>query len=247
MRVALEPIAPRKRRLTVIVETPGGYIEEVERIVAVLRKLYRVVDFIVPSEAMSAGTVLVMSGDAIWMDYASVLGPIDPQVERPGTGQFVPALGYLEQYNRLIQKSRDGTLTTAELAYLIQRFDPAELYSYEQAKDLSIALLEEWLVKYKFRYWKRTETHRRKVTKEMKVARAKRIGEQLNQTDHWHSHSRGLSMTVLRGKLNLKIDDYGIHPTLGPAIRSYYALLRDYMARMGHDLVVHTNRTYHGH
>lgn len=157
-------------------------------------------------------------------------------------------LGYLEQYSRLIQKSRDKTLTTAELTYLVQRFDPAELYSYEQAKNLSIALLEEWLVKYKFRDWKRTETHKRRVTKAMKVARAKKIGEELNNTDRWHSHSRGLTMSVLRSQLNLKIDDYGTHPTLAPAVRNYYVLLRDYMMQMGHHtLVVHTNRAYHGH
>ena len=38
--------------------------------------------FIVPDRAMSAGTVFALSGDAIFMDYFSVLGPIDPQVER---------------------------------------------------------------------------------------------------------------------------------------------------------------------
>jgi len=33
---------------------------------------------------------------------------------------------------------------------LIQGFDQGELYYYEQARELSIALLKEWLVKYKF-------------------------------------------------------------------------------------------------
>jgi ClpP class serine protease len=95
---------------------------------------------------MSAGTVLVMSGDTIHMDYASTLGPIDPQV-RNRAEQWVPALGYLEQYDRLVEKSKAGTLTTAELTYLLQNFDPAELYQYEQERELSIALLEEWLVR----------------------------------------------------------------------------------------------------
>ena len=34
-----------------------------------------------------------MSGDAIFMDYFSVLGPIDPQLPKGDT--MVPALGYL--------------------------------------------------------------------------------------------------------------------------------------------------------
>jgi ClpP class serine protease len=52
---------------------------------------------------MSAGTVLVMCGDNIYMDYFSVLGPIDPQVKRRSKGNvYVPALGYLEKYNELV-------------------------------------------------------------------------------------------------------------------------------------------------
>ncbi len=47
--------------------------------VSVMRKHYKEVSFIVPSHAYSAGTVLVLSGDKIYMDYYSVLGPIDPQ------------------------------------------------------------------------------------------------------------------------------------------------------------------------
>ena len=81
---------------------------------------------------MSAGTVLVMSGDAIHMDYYSLLGPIDPQVQRPGATGLIPALGYLIQYERLIEKGRQGILTTAEAQILIDCFDQAELYSTRQ-------------------------------------------------------------------------------------------------------------------
>ncbi|MDP3880076.1 MAG: hypothetical protein Q8Q07_07235, partial [Dehalococcoidales bacterium] len=56
-------------KLTVIITTLGGYIEVVQRMVDTLRYHYRVVEFIVPNYAYSAGTVLVMSGDAIHMDY----------------------------------------------------------------------------------------------------------------------------------------------------------------------------------
>lgn len=59
-----------------------------------------------------------MCGDAIHMDYFSVLGPIDPQVERPD-GKMIPALGYLEKYKELIDKSVSGNLTTAEMTFLI--------------------------------------------------------------------------------------------------------------------------------
>jgi len=54
-------------------------METIERIVAVMRNHYESVSFIIPNFAFSAGTVLALSGDEIYMDYYSVLGHIDPQ------------------------------------------------------------------------------------------------------------------------------------------------------------------------
>jgi len=117
-------------------ETSGGLIDVAERIAIILRHHYKKVAFLVPSEAMSAGTILVMSGDSIYMDYASMLGPIDPQVQT-SNGDWVPALGYLEQYDQFIEKANEGALSGAELSYLIENFDPAALYRYDQEKELS--------------------------------------------------------------------------------------------------------------
>jgi hypothetical protein len=244
IRDAIESIETKSERLSMILETSGGYIEVAQRIADTLRHHYEHVDFIVPNYAMSAGTVLVMSGDSIYMDYYSVLGPIDPQVERSGRDKPIPALGYLIQYERLIEKSKNGELTTAELSFLIEKFDPAELYNYEQARELSIALLREWLVKYKFKNWKKTKTRGLKVTNQMRTRRASEIAKLLNKTDHWHSHGRGISMEVLRKDLRLAIEDFGENPELRSKIRSYYKLLVDYMMRRRHQAVIHTNRQY---
>jgi hypothetical protein len=234
----------RRRALMVMLETNGGYITVVERIAGIFRHHYRRVDFVVPTFAMSAGTVLVMSGDAIHMDYASTLGPIDPQVQNRAD-QWVPALGYLEQFERLIKKSQAGVLSTAELTYLVQNFDPAALYQYEQERALSIALLEQWLVKYKFKNWKLTEGSGAKVTKKMRVERARAIASKLNDTNHWHSHSRGITMAVLRQDLKLLIDDFGANPKLADPIHDYFRLLQDYRMRRGHyAFVVHTRGRY---
>jgi hypothetical protein len=242
----VEATENRRDTLLVLLETPGGFVDLVERIALIFRHHYARVEFIVPSYAMSAGTVLVMSGDAIHMDYASVLGPIDPQI-RAANGAMVPALGYLEQYQRLVKKSAAGTLTTAELAYLMQNFDAAELYQFEQERELSIALLEEWLVKFKFRDWTTTATTQKTVTKRMKTERAKKIGKQLNQTNRWHSHSRGIPMEVLSRDLKLLIEDFGSDANLNTAVRAYYRLLKDYMMRRGHDaFVLHRRGSYVG-
>ncbi len=105
-RDALEAKLDRLPKLAVVLETPGGFIEVAERIVNTMRRHYSEVDFFILNSAMSAGTVLVMSGDSIHMDYFSILGPIDPQVQRPGGEGMIPALGYLAQYEKLIERDR---------------------------------------------------------------------------------------------------------------------------------------------
>jgi ClpP class serine protease len=116
IRDFVEDIPSRRESLLVILETDGGSIETAEGIAdAIFRQHYaKEVSFLIPNFAMSAGTVLVMSGDTIYMDYYSILGPIDPQVLRDG--RFVPALGYLDKYNELVAKSkRRAGLSQAEL------------------------------------------------------------------------------------------------------------------------------------
>lgn len=242
---ALDGLTDRRATLLCILETSGGYIETAERIARIFRHHYGRVDFLVPNYAMSAGTILVMSGDGIYMDYASTLGPIDPQVNK-GDG-LVPALGYLEQYQRLVQKSAEGKLTTVEAMYFVQNFDAAELYRYEQERELSIALLKDWLVKYKFKDWKQTETRKKTVTKKMRTDRARMIAEKLNKTGHWHSHSRGIPMEVLRRDLKLLVEDFGDDAELAPAVRDYYHLLKDYLMKRSHEtFVLHRKGFYVG-
>lgn len=230
-------------KLTVILKTLGGYIEIVQRIVETIRYHYDIVDFLVPDYAYSAGTVFVMSGDAIHMDYFSRLGPIDPQLQNE-SGRQVPALGYLIQWERLLKKAQNGNITIPEVQLMVQKFDQAELYQYEQARELSISLLEEWLAKYKFKNWKITESTGKAVTSKMKKERAHEIAMKLNDTDRWHTHGYGISMDVLKNELNLIIDNFGQNPTLSNCIKEYCGLLDDYMQKMGQETVIHMIGSY---
>lgn len=244
VRDAIEEIKNPKESLFFLLETGGGYAEVAQRIVDTIRHHYKIVEFIVPNHAMSAGTILVMSGDAIHMDYYSLLGPIDPQVQRPGTDIWVPALGYLKQFDRLIKKSSKGALTTAEMTVLVEKFDLAELYEYEQALNLSVTLLKSWLVKYKFKDWTETRTRKKCVTPQMKEKRAEEIAKKLNDTDHWHSHRRGISMPILVNDLNLRIEDFGLHKSINEAIKGYDRILKDYMMRRGQEAIIHSKKRY---
>ncbi len=231
-------IIKKRPKLVVLLDTPGGYSQVAERIADCMHKHFDAVEFIIPNRAMSAGTILAMSGDEIWMDYFSALGPIDPQVEGP-KGELIPAHGYLIQYKRLIEKSKQNKITTAELQFLIQKFDPAELYQYEQEMNLSVTLLRRWLVQYKFRNWKITQERHKNVTEKMKRRCAEAVAHNLNNTEKWHSHGRGISMDVLRKDVNLKIRDFGEDSAKNDSVREYYKLLTDYMGKLSTRVAVH--------
>ena len=225
----------QKSKLIIILETTGGYIEVVERLYNVFRHHYKHVEFIIPNYAYSAGTVLALSGDEIYMDYYSVLGPIDPQYEMED-GKFVPGLGYLQKFNELIQKVNADTKnkTKAELAYLLKKFDPATLFHLEQARDHSISLLETWLPKHKFKDWKITEKRKVKVTIADKKQRAKKIGETLSNAERWHSHGRGIGIRELTSnEIKLKIKNFGDDSKLNSLVRQYYDFLLDYGHKVG--------------
>lgn len=219
-----------------ILDTVGGVVEVVERIVRALRRHYSEVKFIIPDRAMSAGTVLAMSGDEIWMDYHSCLGPIDPQVER--AGRLEPALSYLAQYARLMEKSRQESLSTAELV-LLSKLDLAELHRYELARDLTIDLLKDWLTRYKFKDWTVTETRGIPVTPQMRESRAEEIAQSLSAQQRWLTHSRGIAMQTLQDELGVRIDDLGANPTLKEAVWNYFWFMRGHMSEAQSESLVH--------
>lgn len=231
--------------LTILLTTNGGLVEVVHRVVDTVRHHYEVVNFVIPDSAYSAGTVLAMSGDAIFMDYYSRLGPIDPQL--PKGERLVPALGYVERYTDLIKKSDKAPLNDAEFAVLVGGFDQAELYQYEQARELSISLLQDWLVQYKFKDWTTTRTRGIPVTLAQKKKRAKQIASSLSNTRRWHSHGLGISAETLRDELNLVIDDLDADPKQSEAVQSYHGLLQNYMIQAGQFGVVHMRGLYHAY
>ena len=230
----------RLPRLTVVLETNGGYTEVVERISNIFRNHFEEVDFIVPSYAYSAGTVLVLSGNRIYMDYYSVLGPIDPQIE-DDQGRFIPGMGYLYKYNDLIERSKENKLTDAELLFLTKQFDPAIMFLIEQSRSHAEELIKKWLPEYKFKDWKLTVTNKNKVTLKMKQERAETIAEILGDVTRWHSHGKGITMKELTSSdIKLMIDDFGKDEELNQQLRQYYDLFIDFCLNNNVQYALHT-------
>lgn len=221
--------ADSRDHLVILLNTPGGSAETVEKMVEIIRHHYREVSFVVPDYAMSAGTIFCMSGDRIYMDYSSSLGPIDPQVWNGK--EWVPALGYLDKVEALLEKAQSNAISHAEFL-ILQSQDLATLSRYEQVRDLTVTLLKKWLVEYKFKNWK---VHRsdpaklgREVALEEKVARAEEIALELGNNRRWHSHERMLGLETIKS-LGLEIEDYSNNERLRGLIRAYNDLMIEYI------------------
>ena len=232
----------QRPKITVVLDTVGGIVEVVERIVSIIRHHYDEVDFLIPDKAMSAGTVFVMAGDRIFMSYFSCLGPIDPQIAKDG--KLVPALAYLNQYQRLFEKAEAGELNSAELM-LLNKFDLGEIYQFEQARELSRDLLTNWLSTYKFKNWNTHSSNNTRVTDDEKRERAKEIAAVLGDNERWHSHGRMISRdTLVSYPIRLKIEKLEEIPALFPDFDEYVSLLKDYVQREQFPSFIHTREYF---
>lgn len=179
------------------------------------------------------------------MDYSSSLGPIDPQVFNGK--EWVPALGYLDKVQEMLDKAKRNELTNAEFLVL-QSLDLAQLRRYEQARDLTVTLLKKWLVEYKFRDWREHGTDPEKkgqvVTREEKQARAEEIARFLGDNKIWHSHGRMIGPETLHTVLRLLIDDYSRDDQLRQLIRSYNDLLTEYIAQREYKFFLHSRNYF---
>lgn len=234
----LQAEIPANNKCYILLTTPGGSLNPVNRMVTILRHFYTEVNFIIPDYAYSAGTIFCMSGDNILMNYFSALGPVDPQVQNKD-GKLVAALGYLDKINELLSKAKDNTISQAEFL-ILKDFDLAELRAYEQAKELAIDLIQKWLVQYKFKDWIK-HSNGDIVTNEEKKARAIEIAMNLSDNNKWKSHDRSINMLELEA-MKLKITDYGLDKELSYRIDTYNSVLINYVNNYQTRVFVHTRR-----
>ena len=229
--------------LVVVLQTRGGQVEIVERLVDIMRINYNKVSFVIPNYAYSAGTVLALSGDNIYMNYYSVLGPIDPQIQS-STGKLVSGQGILTKFNELreiVNNAESSKDVRAEIMLLSKNVDLGELFLLEQSRLLGISLVMNWLPKYKFKDWDYTETRNKKVTLVMKRKRAKLIAERLGDPEMWHFHGRGITIERLEKEdVKLKIDNFGNNVDLENCIIQYHGLSTDFFKKLEIENYIHS-------
>lgn len=183
-------------KIDVYLETPGGSGEAAEEIARFLHKKFEEVNFVIASEAKSAGTILVLSGDNIYMTETGSLGPIDAQTR---VGRSVQSA---YDYKEWIEQKRAEALKNKFLnpvdAQIIAQITPGELSGIVNALEFAKDLVSNWLVQYKFKNWTIRESSGEEATEEYKQTRAKEVADKLCNHGLWRSHGRSIKIEDLK-------------------------------------------------
>ena len=214
--------------IDVLIESPGGYAEVTIELVNLLRPKFKKVGFIIPHVAMSAATIMVMSGDEILMDYRSSLGPIDPQFPGPD-GRPQPAQAILTGIDTIKKKADEEGRLHPVYAPILRNVDPGKYQSALNASQLSIDIVTDYLVQYKFGNWTTRETSGIPVTDEYRRNRAASISSELCSHQKWLSHGRPIKIGDLE-RMGLRITDYKNQPELQEAIWELWVNMHHQMA-----------------
>ena len=188
------------------IETPRGSGEAAEEIAKFLRKKFEEVNFVIAGEAKSAGTILVLSGNNIYMTDTGSLGPIDAQV-RIGRS-VVSAHDYKEWVDlKRDEAAKNGSLNPFD-AVMVAQISPGELYGVINSLEFAKDLVKCWLEEHKFKNWTVTRTAKTKVTEQMRKERANKVAEMFCDHTAWRTHGRSLKIEDLKEDLIIeRIDD----------------------------------------
>ena len=199
-----------KRGLTLLLHTPGGVTNAAETIVAYLYSKFSDIEVIVPTYAMSAGTMISLAADRIVMGRQSQLGPIDPQM--PVGGRFVSARAVVDQFER----AKNEVLAQRESAHVwapvLQSLGPALLQEAQNALDYGERMVAQWLEQRMFKPQKKRK------------ALAKKTARHFNDATMHKSHGRRIDRDEAR-RQNVVIEDLESNQKLQEAVLTLYHLV----------------------
>jgi len=211
-----------KKQIDVYIETPGGSGESAEEIARFLRNKFDVVNFVIAGEAKSAGTILALSGDNLYMCETGSLGPIDAQIK---IGRSVVSA---HDYKAWVDEKRNEAVKSGRLnpfdAIMIGQISPGEISGVINSLEFAKDLVKNWLEIYKFKNWDITETRHAPVTPKMKKQRAEEVANILCNHTNWRTHGRSLKIDDL--KEDLQIEDIDANPQLADIVYRIKTVIR---------------------
>ncbi|MDB4985800.1 MAG: hypothetical protein JWN04_978 [Myxococcaceae bacterium] len=196
--------------LTLLLHTPGGSPTAAETIVEYLRSKFTDMEVIVPTYAMSAGTMISLAADRLVMGRQSQLGPIDPQFI--GGSRPVSARGIVDQF----KIAKDEILANQKAAHawhpILQSMGPALLQDAQNALDYGEAMVARWLANHMLK------------ANATATADGKRIASHFNDASTHKSHGRRIGRDEAR-QVGLIVEDLEADQDLQEAVLTAYHLL----------------------
>lgn len=135
---------PCDKDLTLILHTPGGDIGGAESLMAYLHTKFKYIEVIVPSYAMSAGTMMALGSHRIVMGRQSQLGPIDAQMPIGG-GRQVSAGAVISQFEAAQKDIQANAVNAALWHPILQQMGPALHQQAKYALDYGQQMVKAWL------------------------------------------------------------------------------------------------------
>lgn len=201
------------KNVDVVIHSPGGSAEAVKALVGMLRDKFEHIRFFIPNLAKSAATMMVLSGDEIFMDDRSELGPIDPQILIGNN--YVPAQAVLDAFEKAKETIlKSGPEVISVYLPLLDKYDLHILQICENALNLSKKLVKTWLSEYMFK--DKSEKEREELSS--------KIADDLANHRKYLSHANPIRIKEAQG-LGLKITDLRNEPALRDKIWQLYCII----------------------
>jgi hypothetical protein len=207
--------------VAIMLQSPGGFAETADALVQLLRAKFKHVSFIVPVYAKSAATMLALSGNDLFLDENSELGPTDPQFTFGG-GQS-PARSIIRQFERARDEIIEEPRRLPAWVPILQQYAPSLLEDASEALALAQRMVATWLEQYMFR--------RRKSAREQAEAVARFFAD-LDPDDPLGSHGRpiGVKKCIER---KLVVRDLRKDPSLRRLVREAHHAVNITLAETG--------------
>ena len=137
-----------EKGILLILHTPGGSAEAAHTIVDYLRGKFASMDALIPTYAMSAGTMIALGCDRIVMGSQSQLGPTDPQLFVEN--QFYSAHSIVDQFEEAKDQIAENPRLAQAWAPVLMSFGPALLREAMNSISYGTTLVQDWLTSYMF-------------------------------------------------------------------------------------------------
>jgi hypothetical protein len=196
--------------LTLILHTPGGVTNAAETIVAYLCSKFQDIEVIVPTYAMSAGTMISLASQRIVMGRQSQLGPIDPQM--PVGGRFISARAIVDQFDRAKSDILADRNAAHAWAPVLQAVGPALLQEAQNALEYGERMVAGWLRDRMFAPGAKADARAKAAADEKSKAVAAYFNDAANHKSHGRridrleAEAQGVSVEPLEASQELQED-----------------------------------------